>query len=85
MAYDKAVAERIREAFSGRKDIIGKKMFDGVAFMHRGNMCCGVTDNLLMARLGPAIYDKAPGFADEGTFRSWLDLCQDFTNSLPEK
>ena len=27
--------------------------------MHRGNMCCGVTDNLLMARVGPETYDRA--------------------------
>lgn len=59
MAYDESVAARIRDVFEGRDDIVEKKMFGGVAFMHRGNMCCGVTDNLLMARVGPETYDRA--------------------------
>ena len=28
-------------------------MFGGVAFLLRGNMCCGVTKDLLVLRLGP--------------------------------
>jgi TfoX/Sxy family transcriptional regulator of competence genes len=27
-------------------------MFGGIAFLERGNMCCGVTKDLLMLRLG---------------------------------
>ena len=53
MAYDQGIAERIREVFVGRPDVIEKKMFGGIAFMVRGNMCCGVIKDTLMARVGP--------------------------------
>ena len=59
MAYDEGVAERIREVFDGRSDIVEKKMFGGIAFMHNGNMCCGIVDDVLMARVGPDSYKKA--------------------------
>ncbi len=59
MAYDEGVAARIREYFGGRADIVEKKMFGGIAFMHSGNMCCGVVDDILMARVGPDAYPEA--------------------------
>ena len=59
MAYDEGVAERIREVFEGRHDIVEKKMFGGIAFMHSGNMCCGIVDDMLMARVGPDAYEEA--------------------------
>ena len=59
MAYDEGVAERIREVFDGRTDIVEKKMFGGIAFMHAGNMCCGIVDDMLMARVGPGAYENA--------------------------
>jgi len=59
MAYDEGVAERIREVFDGRNDIVEKKMFGGIAFMHSGNMCCGIIDDMLMARVGPDAYEEA--------------------------
>ena len=59
MAFDEGVAQRLREIFAGRTDIVEKKMFGGVAFMHSGNMCCGVVDNVLMARVGPDAYKDA--------------------------
>ena len=59
MAYDEGVAERLREVFSERDDVVEKKMFGGIAYMHSGNMCCGITDDLLMARVGPDAYATA--------------------------
>lgn len=59
MAYDEGVAERLREIFEDRDDIVEKKMFGGIAFMHRGNMCCGITNDVLMARVGPDNYQSA--------------------------
>ena len=59
MAYDEGVAERLREVFDGRSDIVEKKMFGGIAFMHSGNMCCGIVDDMLMARVGPDAYEEA--------------------------
>lgn len=61
MACDEGVAERIREVFADRQDMIEKKMFGGIAFMHRGNMCCGIVDDMLMARVGPGAYEEALG------------------------
>ncbi len=59
MAYSEAVAERLRSRFSGRKDVVEKKMFGGLAFLVRGNMCCGVVGDRLMVRVGPAGYEEA--------------------------
>ena len=59
MAYDEAVAERLRMLFAGRSDVSEKKMFGGIAFMVAGHMCCGVIDASLMARVGPAQYAAA--------------------------
>ena len=59
MAFDEAVADRLRALFVGRRDVTEKKMFGGIAFMVAGHMCCGVTDNRLMARVGPEQYATA--------------------------
>lgn len=59
MAYDESVAERLREIFGNRPDVVEKKMFGGIAFMLRGNMCCGVIRNTLMARVGADQYEEA--------------------------
>jgi len=34
-------------------------MFGGIAFMHAGNMCCGIVGDALMARVGPTAYADA--------------------------
>jgi TfoX/Sxy family transcriptional regulator of competence genes len=59
MPYDEGVAERLRELFADRDDIVEKKMFGGIAFMHNGNMCCGIVKDTLMARVGPDNYQTA--------------------------
>lgn len=59
MAYDEDVAQRRRTEFTGRADVVEKKNFGGIAFMHRGNMCCGIVGDFLMARVGPARYGGA--------------------------
>lgn len=59
MAYDEKLAGRIRTTFAGKKNTGEKKMFGGIAFMLNGNMCCGVINDLFMARVGPAQYEAA--------------------------
>jgi hypothetical protein len=59
MAYDEGVAQRLRELFADRNDVVEKKMFGGIAFMVYGNMCCGVVGEELMARVGPEQYADA--------------------------
>ena len=42
MAFDEALAERIRQALARRKNVEEKKMFGGVGFLLNGNMLVGV-------------------------------------------
>ena len=52
MAYDEALAGRIRDDLGKRKGMSEQKMFGGLAFLHQGNMCCGVIKKNLVLRLG---------------------------------
>ena len=59
MAYDEALAARIRSALAGEPNVTEKKMFGGVAFMLDGNMACGVTGDEIMVRVGPDDHEDA--------------------------
>ena len=59
MAYDEALAKRIRHAIARKKDFTEKKMFGGVGFMLNGNLCCGIWQNSLVVRLSAEDYEKA--------------------------
>jgi len=61
MAYDEAVAARLRRALEGRRGVVEKHMFGGVVFMLHGNMCIGVEGERLMARVGRDAYEAALG------------------------
>ena len=53
MAYDEGLAQRLRDYFDSQdRHVVEKKMFGGLAFMLHGNMCVGVIDAKLMARVG---------------------------------
>lgn len=39
MAYDEAIAKRVRRALGNAPGLAEKQMFGGIAFMIRGNMC----------------------------------------------
>lgn len=59
MAYDEALAVRIRSALARRKGFVEKKMFGGVGFLLNGNMCVGIWKDFLIVRLDPEAYDLA--------------------------
>jgi TfoX/Sxy family transcriptional regulator of competence genes len=59
MAYDEALAQRIRDALARKKYIEEKKMFGGIGFLLSGNLLVGVWKNSLIARLGPEGYEDA--------------------------
>ena len=59
MAYDEKLADRLRDAFGRTQSVTERRMFGGIAFMVRGNMCCGVIDDRLMVRVGPEAYEGA--------------------------
>ncbi len=61
MAFDEQLAIRIRELFGPDPTVIERKMFGGLAFMHRGHMCCGIVGDELMVRVGPGAYESALG------------------------
>lgn len=52
MAYDEGLAARVRDVLALEPDLTQRKMFGGLAFMLRGNMCCGVVGDELMVRVG---------------------------------
>ena len=59
MAYNEQLASRIRGVLARRKGLTEKKMFGGLAFMVDGKMCCGVLQDKLVVRVGPAQYEEA--------------------------
>jgi len=60
MAYDKGLAERIREQLTDTQTVTEKKMFGGLSFLVQGNMACGVTNtDTLIVRVGKEKYTEA--------------------------
>jgi len=59
MAYDEALASRVRETLSENPEITERKMFGGIAFMLSGNMAVGVSKDDLMVRIDPDDQDDA--------------------------
>ena len=57
MAYDKQLADRIRQVFGARHDITERKMFGGLAFLCLGRMCCGIIGSDLMVRIPDDEFD----------------------------
>ena len=54
MAYDEALAERIRDRLAPLPDVTDKRMFGSLAFLTDGRLTVGVTGDDLMVRVGPA-------------------------------
>jgi TfoX/Sxy family transcriptional regulator of competence genes len=59
MAYDEGLGERIRSVLEGRRKVVEKKMFGGVAFMLDGKMFVGIVKDDLLVRVGPERYEDA--------------------------
>jgi TfoX/Sxy family transcriptional regulator of competence genes len=54
MAYDEALADRIRELLCGERGLTEKKMFGGLAFLVRGNMAVAASgQGGLLVRVDP--------------------------------
>ncbi len=52
MAYDQATADRVKRMLAGRQGVAEKRMVGGLSFSLNGAMCCGVTGESLMVRVG---------------------------------
>jgi TfoX/Sxy family transcriptional regulator of competence genes len=59
MAYDQALADRVRDQLAGEDGIGERAMFGGLAFLLHGNMAAGVSGDDLMVRVGPDATDEA--------------------------
>lgn len=56
MAYDPELAERVERALKGKRNVVCKKLFGGLGFLVRGNMCVGIWKEWLIARVGADDY-----------------------------
>jgi TfoX/Sxy family transcriptional regulator of competence genes len=59
MAYDLALADRVRSLLTGHKGVTEKEMFGGIAFLVDGKMFCGIIGSDLMARVGSDAHERA--------------------------
>ena len=59
MAFDEALAQRVRNQLYLLVTAEEKKMFGGIAFMVGGNMTVGVTQNDLIVRVGLEKFEAA--------------------------
>ena len=64
MAYDEALAERVRallgaEPGVGDAELGERAMFGGLSFLIGGNVACGVLADELVVRVGPEANDEA--------------------------
>jgi TfoX N-terminal domain len=59
MAYDEALAVRIRRVLEGETGIGERKMFGGLCFTASGRMCCGVLGKDLVVRVAPDGWEGA--------------------------
>lgn len=59
MAFNEALAQRIRAQLKSRRGIIEKKMFGGIGFLVNGNMACGVNKQDMIVRLSDSDFEAA--------------------------
>lgn len=52
MAYDLELEQRLDKAIARRKDFHKQKMFGGVGYLLRGNMCFGIWKDGIILRIG---------------------------------
>jgi TfoX/Sxy family transcriptional regulator of competence genes len=68
MAYDEALAERVRSMIEGRDAVVERKMFGGVAWMIGGNMACGVLGDDLAVKMSHEDAERALAEPDTRPF-----------------
>jgi TfoX/Sxy family transcriptional regulator of competence genes len=68
MAYDEALADRIRDMITARSDVTERKMFGGIAWMLGGNMAIGVLGEDMLVRLDRGDAERALAEPDTRVF-----------------
>jgi len=59
MPYDRAAADRVREALASQRGVVEKAMFGGLGFLLHDHMCVGLWREFLILRIGPDGYEAA--------------------------
>jgi TfoX/Sxy family transcriptional regulator of competence genes len=59
VAYDEALADRVRDVVAARAEVSERKMFGALAWMVGGHMACGVLGDELLVRLDPEEAERA--------------------------
>src|SRR5579859_5466572 len=80
MAFNEALAGRVRQRLARRKNVEEKKMFGGLGFLLNGNLLVGVRKDSLLVRLDPDEGDDAlrePHVSElkiggRGTMKGWI-------------
>jgi len=92
VAYDEALAERIRELVAGQRGLTEKKMFGGLAFLVGGNMAVAASgQGGLLVRVDPAQSDdlvastKAEPMVMRGReMQGWLRVDAEHVRTRPQ-
>ncbi len=58
MSYSEKLANRVREALAHLKKVEEKRMFNGMCFMVNDKMCVCISNDELMCRIDPDMYDE---------------------------
>lgn len=84
MAYDDALAARVRSQLGDDPGLTEQEMFGGIAFMVNGNMAVGVSGDELMVRVGKEAHDEATSRPGARTFdmgarpmRGWVSVSRE--------
>lgn len=59
MPFDRATADRVRDALAGRRGVTEKVMFGGLGFLLDDHMLVGLWREFLILRIGPDAYEDA--------------------------
>ena len=68
MAYDKGLAQRVRELLEEEPGFAEKKMFGGICFLLFGNMVSGIIKDDLIVRVGADRYEELLKMPHAGKF-----------------
>ena len=58
MAYDEKLAEKISRILKGKRGLVEKEMFGGIAYMFKDRMFVGIAKNRLMVRVLNEKYEE---------------------------
>ncbi len=91
MAYDGALADRVRTRLARESGLQEKAMFGGLAFMLDGNLAVGIRGDDLMVRVGAGGTDAAlaepharQSYMGERTMKGWILVAPEGTRGDQE-